>query len=438
MLKLIVCVDSNNGIGLNNKLPWNIKSEMQHFKNTTINHTVVMGRKTYESIGRLLPNRNNIILSNNVDYKVDGALVTNNIQEIIDLSKTREVFIIGGKSIYDIFLNYCDELIISKLFTSYECDTFIKFNLRFFELEQTIKQDEFEINYYKSMGDKILFGSKVVNKIKNELLAKKDFLLKQYKVVPQLAIIQFNDDFASNVYIRNKIKLGKELGIIVNHIQLTNSTQEELISEIHKLNDDINVHGILIQLPLPKEIDTNIIFRNISPTKDVDCFHPENVGQLWTQPFFDNKPLPCTPYGIIKLLDFYKIDLVSKNITIVGRSNIVGKPLASLLLYRNATVKICHSKTKDLIEQCKWADILVVSIGQPKLINSKHVKDGTIVIDVGINRDDKNKLCGDVDFDDVITKVKSITPVPFGIGPITLIMLFNNLLNAYLKCMQML
>lgn len=438
MLKLIVCVDLNNGIGLNNKLPWNIKSEMQHFKNTTINHTVVMGRKTYESIGRLLPNRTNIIFSNNSNYKVEGALVTNDVQKIIDLSKTEDVYIIGGKSIYDIFLNNCDELIISKLFAAYECDTFIKLNLKFFELNKSIKHDEFEINYYKSISDKILFGTKVANKIKNELLNKKDALVKQYKIIPQLTIIQFNDEFASGVYIRNKIKLGKELGINVNHLQLINSTQEELISQIHKLNDDINVHGILIQLPLPKEIDTNIVFRNISPIKDVDCFHPENVGQLWTQPLFDDKPLPCTPHGIIKLFDFYKIDLESKNITIIGRSNIVGKPLASLLLNRNATVKICHSKTIDLIDQCQWADILVVSVGQAKMINSKHVKKDAIVIDVGINRDEQNKLCGDVDFDDVIKKVKAITPVPFGIGPITLIMLFNNLLNAYLKCMKML
>lgn len=438
MLKLIVCVDLNNGIGLNNKLPWNVKSEMQHFKNTTINHTVVMGRRTYESIGRLLPNRNNVIFSNNPDYKVEGALVTNDVQKIITLSKSEDVYIIGGKSIYDVFLNYCDELIISKLFIAYECDTFIKLNLKFFKLDQTIKHDEFEINYYKTLGDKILLGTRVADKIKNELLNKKNALVKRYKVIPQLTIIQLNNEFASSIYIRNKIKLGKELGIDVKHIQLTNSTQEELISQIHKLNDDINVHGILIQLPLPKEIDTNIVFKNISPIKDVDCFHPENVGQLWTHPLFDDKPLPCTPHGIIQLLDFYKIDLVSKNIAIVGRSNIIGKPLAGLLLNRNATVKICHSKTKDLVDQCQWADILIAAIGQAKMINSKYIKKDAIVIDVGINRDGENRLCGDVDYDDVIEKVKAITPVPFGIGPITLIMLFNNLLNAYLKCVQML
>ncbi|MGL4950866.1 MAG: dihydrofolate reductase [Mycoplasma sp.] len=434
MLKMILCVDSKNGIGKDNALPWNIKAEMQHFKDTTSGHTVVMGRKTYDSIGRLLPNRENIIITNQ-DLKIEGATITNSIDDVLHLSKTKDVFIIGGQQIYDLFVEHCDELIISRLEETYDCDTFINFNFKFFELHKTINQNEFKVEHYKSIHPKILNGKKVSNVIKKNLKKELVTLVEKYKQTPKLTIVQVGDDFASSVYIKNKIKLGNEIGIEVDHVKYESTiSQSELTANINKLNNDKSVNGILIQLPLPKTIDENEISQVINPIKDVDCFNPINVGHIWTNPKSNLvNTIPCTPGGIMELLKFYNINLTSKKVVIVGRSNIVGKPLVSLFLSEDSTVEICHSKTNDLKTICKGADILVAAIGKPNFINKEFVKDGAIVIDVGINRDEHNKLCGDVDYHDVIKHVEYISPVPMGVGPMTLAMLMKNILHCYKK-----
>ncbi|MGL4948454.1 MAG: dihydrofolate reductase [Mycoplasma sp.] len=438
MLKLIVCMDNENGIGKDNKLPWNIKAEMQHFKNTTSGHTIVMGRKTFESIGRVLPNRKNIIFSNQ-NLSIEGATVTNSIEDVLKLSKNEDVYIIGGQQIYDLFINYCDELIVSRLNDSFECDTFFRFNPKFFTLNNTVKNEEFCIEYYKSNYDKILDGKYTSSEIKKQLQNKLNSLVKIHSVKPKLTIVQVGDNYASSVYIRNKIKLGNEIGIDVDHVSFSKDiSQEDLIIEIKKLNDDKNINGILVQLPLPKHIDADDISFVIDPKKDVDCFNPTNVGLIWTNPNSKNvNTIPCTPMGVIEILKFNNVELESKNVVIIGRSNIVGKPLVSLFLANNSTVQICHSKTKKLEEICMNADILVAAIGIPKFINKNFIKEGAIVIDVGINSDENNKLCGDVDFFDVINKVNKITPVPMGIGPMTLIMLMNNIIVCYEKQMNM-
>lgn len=431
MLKMIVCADSQNGIGKDNKLPWNIKSEMDHFKSTTSGHIVVMGRKTYESIGRLLPNRKNIIFSNSIK-SIEGAIVTNNIQDVLALSKNEDVFVIGGKQIYKLFEPYYDELLISRLPQSYDCDTSLNLNMNFFNLVNTKDCTEFKIETYHSYKDKILFAKPCVESLKAKMIADKNDLEKQYHITPKLNIIQVGNDYGSTVYVNNKSKLGKELGIDVELIKLDESiTQDQLVAKINELNNDKSVHGILIQKPLPKHIDEHIINLTVSPAKDTDCFHPLNVGNLWSGNINENSLIPCTPYGVIKLLQYYGLELESKDVVIIGRSNIVAKPLAALMLLNNATVKITHSKTKDLPEKCRKADIIVSAVGKANFINESFVKDGQIIVDVGINRGTDGKVCGDVDFANLIKKDLKITPVPFGIGPMTLIMLFHNLLICY-------
>ncbi|MGL4951892.1 MAG: dihydrofolate reductase [Mycoplasma sp.] len=435
MLKLIVCVDANNGIGKNNSLPWNIKAEMQHFKETTTNHTIVMGRKTFDSIGRVLPNRRNIIFSRNKNLEIDGAEVTDSIEFILDISKETDVFIIGGQEIYNLFSEYCDELIISRLKGIYDCDTSLTINYKFFEQIKKEQKEEFSIEYWKTIKNKILNGKMTSNIIKKELKNKLDNLVVKFATKPKLVIIQVGSDFASGIYIQNKIKLGKEIGINVEHIKLNEEIKEnELIDKLESLNEDSAVTGILIQLPLPKTIDQDKIATYINPIKDVDCFNPINVGHIWTNPYSDLvNTLPCTPNGVIEILKYNNIEIASKDVVIVGRSNIVGKPLASLFLAENATVQICHSKTKNLKSKCEAADILVAAVGIPNFIKSDYIKKESVVIDVGINRDENNKLCGDVDFFDVISKVGMITPVPMGIGPMTLVMLMKNIIFCFEK-----
>ncbi len=431
MLKMIVCADLNNGIGKDNKLPWSIKSEMEHFKNTTSGHTIVMGRKTYESIGRLLPNRQNIIFSNTIS-SVEGAIVTNDINKVLDMAKEQDIFVIGGKQIYKLFEPYYDELLISKLPQAYDCDTTLNLNMSYFNLIDTKDCGEFKIERYKSFKDKIMFAKPCVDSLKAKMITEKDTLEQKYHIKPKLSIIQVGNDYGSTVYVNNKSKLGKELGIDVELIKLDESiTQDQLVTKINELNNDKTTHGILIQKPLPKHIDEHTINLTVSPHKDTDCFHPLNVGNLWTGNINENSLIPCTPYGVIKLLQFYGIELESKDVVIIGRSNIVAKPLAALMLLNNATVKITHSKTKDLAEKCKKADIIVSAVGKANFINESFVKDGQVIVDVGINRGTDGKVCGDVDFNNLIKKDLKITPVPFGIGPMTLIMLFHNLLICY-------
>lgn len=270
---------------------------------------------------------------------------------------------------------------------------------------------------------KIIDGKLISAQIKDELKEK----VAEYKangVEICLAVIQVGADPASSVYVNNKKKGCEYIGINSLAYELPEeTTQEELLSLIRELNGRKDVNGILVQLPLPKHIDEDLVIKTIDPKKDVDGFHPQSVGALSIgQPGF----VSCTPAGIIQLLKRSNIDIAGKECVVIGRSNIVGKPMALLLLRENGTVTIAHSKTKDLKEVAKRADILVVAIGKPKFINHEYVKEGAVVIDVGIHRLEGKKLCGDVDYDDVVDKVSAITPVPGGVGPMTIAMLMNN------------
>ena len=252
--------------------------------------------------------------------------------------------------------------------------------------------------------------------------------LKSRCVEPCRAGILVGDDSAPRVYVYNKKKSCEKVGIKSLEFALPADTkQEELIALIDHLNADSSVSGILCQLPVPEHIDSEELIRRISPEKDVDCFHPQNVGAVVTG---GNVFLPCTPAGIIEMLHHENIATVGKNCVIVGRSNIVGKPMALLLLRENGTVTVAHSRTKDLKEVTKRADILVVAVGKPKMITAEYVKEGAVVIDVGIHRNEENKLCGDVDFDSVEPVCSAITPVPGGVGPMTIAMLMNNCLES--------
>ena len=243
-----------------------------------------------------------------------------------------------------------------------------------------------------------------------------------------LAVIQVGNDPASSVYVGNKKKACAYVGIESLAYELPEeTTEEELLTIIDKLNKDANVHGILCQLPLPKHINEDHVIKAISPKKDVDGFHPQNVGALVIG---EKGFVSCTPAGIIQLLKRSNIEMDGKHCVVVGRSNIVGKPMSLLMLRENATVTICHSHTKNLKEICKEADILIVAIGKPQFIDKEYVKDGAVVIDVGIHRDENNKLCGDVKYDEVEPVASYITPVPGGVGPMTIAMLMHNCVEA--------
>lgn len=269
----------------------------------------------------------------------------------------------------------------------------------------------------------LIDGKLISAQIKDELKTEVSEL-KTKGIVPCLAVIQVGNDPASSVYVNNKKKACAYIGIESKAYELEETiSQEELMKLVEELNQDSNVNGILVQLPLPKHIDENAIIHAIAPEKDVDGFHPETVGNMCIG---SKGFLPCTPAGVIQLLKRSNIEIAGKECVVIGRSNIVGKPMAMLLLRENGTVTITHSKTKDLKEITKRADILVAAIGKPKFVTEEYVKEGAVVIDVGIHRNENNKLCGDVDFDDVVNKVSAITPVPGGVGPMTIAMLMNN------------
>ena len=273
----------------------------------------------------------------------------------------------------------------------------------------------------------LIDGKKISKEIKDELKAKVEQYKKEGKEC-SLAVIQVGNDPASSVYVGNKKKACEYIGIgSVSYELPEETTEQELLDLIAKLNNDRKINGILCQLPLPKHIDEDKIINAISPEKDVDGFHPQSVGSLVIgQPGF----VSCTPAGIIELLKRSGTEISGKNCVVIGRSNIVGKPMSLLMLRENATVTICHSKTKDLQAVCKQADILIVAIGKPQYIGAEYVKDGAVVIDVGIHRDENNKLCGDVKFDEVEPVASYITPVPGGVGPMTIAMLMNNCVSA--------
>ena len=270
-------------------------------------------------------------------------------------------------------------------------------------------------------------GKVISQQIKDELKEKVLQLKEEDKEIC-LAVIQVGNDPASCVYVGNKKKACAYIGIKSLSYELPyETTEEELIALIEKLNNDDSVHGILVQLPVPEHINEKNIINAISPKKDVDGFHPASVGAL---SIGEKGFVSCTPAGIIQLLKRSDIEIAGKECVVIGRSNIVGKPMAMLLLSENGTVTICHSKTKDLKEVCKRADILVVAIGRPKMIDASYVKEGAVVIDVGIHRDENNKLCGDVDYASVEPVAGAITPVPGGVGPMTIAMLMNNCVEA--------
>lgn len=274
---------------------------------------------------------------------------------------------------------------------------------------------------------KLIDGKLISKQIKDEL-KDKVAELKNKGIEICLAVIQVGNDPASSVYVGNKKKACEYIGIKSLAYELPEeTTEEELLGIIEKLNNDDSVNGILVQLPVPKHIDEDKIINAISPRKDVDGFHPASVGAL---SIGKDGFVSCTPAGIIQLLKRSDISIEGKNCVVVGRSNIVGKPMSMLLLRENGTVTICHSKTKDLKAVCKNADILVVAIGKPKMIDASYVKEGATVIDVGIHRMEDGKLCGDVDFDSVKDVAGAITPVPGGVGPMTIAMLMNNCVKA--------
>ena len=273
----------------------------------------------------------------------------------------------------------------------------------------------------------IIDGKKISTEIKDECKAK----VLQYKekgIEICMAVIQVGSDPASSVYVNNKKKACEYIGInsLSYHLE-ESTTEEELLELIDSLNKNDEVRGILVQLPLPKTISEDKVLMAIAPEKDVDGFHPMNVGNLC----IGRKGfLSCTPAGVIELLKRYNIEIAGKECVVVGRSNIVGKPMSILLLRENGTVTITHSKTKDLKEVCKRADILVAALGKPKFITEDYVKEGAVVIDVGIHRNENNKLCGDVDYDNVAPKCSAITPVPGGVGPMTIAMLMKNCVDS--------
>lgn len=274
---------------------------------------------------------------------------------------------------------------------------------------------------------KLIDGKKIrdynLNLMKNEVDE-----LKEKGITPCLVVIIVGNDSASRVYVNNKKAACEKIGIISREYALSEeTTTQELLTLIEDLNADETVHGVLCQMPVPKHIDSQAILCAISPQKDVDCFHPENVGKL---SIGSGEIMPCTPWGVIKMLEYEGIDVTGKHCVVLGRSDIVGKPMGMLMLQANATVTTCHSKTENIKKITKQADIIVSAIGKAKFVTANMVKNGAVVIDVGMNRDEEGKLCGDVDFEAVKEKVSYITPVPGGVGPMTITMLMRNTIVA--------
>ena len=274
----------------------------------------------------------------------------------------------------------------------------------------------------------IIDGKAISKIVREEIAASVVEFKKKYNSAPGLAVIIVGNDPASQVYVRNKKRGCEEVGFYSESYELpTETTQEELIALVERLNNDDKIHGILVQLPLPKHINETEVLLKIRPEKDVDAFHPYNVGKIMIGNY---DLLPCTPAGVMVLLEKSGINVSGKKCVVIGRSNIVGKPMAMLLLHANGTVTICHSRTQNLKEVCREADILVASIGKPEFVKGDMVKEGAVVVDVGINRLENGKLVGDVDFAEVEPKASYITPVPGGVGPMTITMLLKNTLTA--------
>ena len=274
---------------------------------------------------------------------------------------------------------------------------------------------------------KIIDGKAVSAKVKEQVRREAE-VLKEQGIEIGLAVVIVGNNSASRVYVNNKKKACEEVGFTsYEHALPEETTEAELLELVEKLNNDDKVNGILVQLPLPKQINENAIINAIRPEKDVDAFHPENVGHIMIGDF---SFLPCTPAGVMELIAETGVDVCGKNCVVIGRSNIVGKPMAMLLLHKNGTVTICHSRTKNLAEICSQADILVAAVGKAGFVTPDMVKEGAVVIDVGMNRNSEGKLCGDVDYAACFDKAGYITPVPGGVGPMTIAMLMRNTLTA--------
>ncbi|HFV2522566.1 TPA: bifunctional methylenetetrahydrofolate dehydrogenase/methenyltetrahydrofolate cyclohydrolase [Streptococcus agalactiae] len=281
----------------------------------------------------------------------------------------------------------------------------------------------------------LIDGKALSQKMQAELGRKVERLKEQHGIIPGLAVILVGDNPASQVYVRNKERSALEAGFKSETLRLSESiSQEELIDIIHQYNEDKSIHGILVQLPLPQHINDKKIILAIDPKKDVDGFHPMNTGHLWS-----GRPMmvPCTPAGIMEMFREYHVDLEGKHAVIIGRSNIVGKPMAQLLLDKNVTVTLTHSRTRNLSEVTKEADILIVAIGQGHFVTKDFVKEGAVVIDVGMNRDENGKLIGDVVFEQVAEVASMITPVPGGVGPMTITMLLEQTYQAALRSVSL-
>ncbi len=280
----------------------------------------------------------------------------------------------------------------------------------------------------KRIMAKIIDGKAISREVREEIAADVTEFKKKYDCAPGLAVIIVGNDPASQVYVRNKKRACEEVGFYSENYELPEeTTQGELVALVEKLNNDDKIHGILVQLPLPSHLNESEILLKIKPEKDVDAFHPYNVGKIMIG---NHDLLPCTPAGVMVLLERSGIEVSGKKCVVIGRSNIVGKPMAMLLLHANGTVTVCHSRTQNLKEICREADILVASIGKPEFVKGDMVKEGVVVVDVGINRLENGKLCGDVDFAEVEPKASYITPVPGGVGPMTITMLLKNTLTS--------
>jgi methylenetetrahydrofolate dehydrogenase (NADP+)/methenyltetrahydrofolate cyclohydrolase len=281
------------------------------------------------------------------------------------------------------------------------------------------------------MAAKIISGKEIAKKIREELQVEVETLKSEHSITPGLAVVLVGENPASVVYVRNKEKACAVVGIYSEKHDLpADTSQEDLLALIDRLNQDPKIHGILVQLPVPDQIDAKAVLEAISPEKDVDGFHPYNVGRLLTG---DATFISCTPFGVIKMLDYSGIELKGKHAVIVGRSNIVGKPVALLLMERHATITICHSRSVPLENYTRQADILIAAIGRAEMIKADMVKEGAVVIDVGINRGADGKLVGDVAFDEVSRKASAISPVPGGVGPMTIAMLLYNTVQSAKK-----
>lgn len=282
---------------------------------------------------------------------------------------------------------------------------------------------------------KLIDGKETAKIIKNEIKAEVAELKEKYGKVPGLAVVIVGEDPASKVYVNSKVKSCEELGIYSEkHVMSAEISEKELLDLIDKLNKDANIHGILVQLPLPKGLNSKLIIDSISKEKDVDGFHGENIGKVLIGE--EDTFKSCTPYGVVELLKRYDLPISGEDVVIVGRSNIVGKPLAALLINESATVQVCHSRTKNLEEKVMAADIVIAAVGIPKMITGDMIKEGAVVIDVGINRLEDGTLCGDVDFETAKEKASYITPVPGGVGPMTIAMLMKNTLLSFKKTLN--